>query len=317
MTGARDGAPDAGSLRLSWNVDRLDGMLCGLASLKPIARTGVESLDGLLGGGLTAGVHVVSALPACGKSTLCTQIADYVARFSKRKVIYVSCEMSAPSLLIKSLIRLSCELSEKPLTQGEVLSLMKASSAGGDRADLLTRVIDVYRAEIAPSIATCCELSDVSALEAVIDSESRGGDFAPIVFIDYLQLMRPQVSEGATSYEVVTEVMRSLCGIAQRHSTAVVAIASQNRGTKRGGASLDVLAGSSEIEYGATTVTFLEADGDGEAGPRRVRATVSKNRYGTTGSVSLDFIPAEARFKEAGAVVLDYTRAAVPRRRAS
>ncbi len=301
---AIEGASDSGALRVAWNDERLDAMLSGLSSLRPLARTGIEPLDDLLGGGVCAGVHVVSAPPACGKSTLCLQMGDYFARYSKRRVIYVSCEMSAASLLVKSLVRLSCELDRRPLTQSEIVSLLpKVGDAGNPRVSLLLRAIDAYRGEIAPRFATCAEVASVDGLAAVLRG-CGASELSPIVVVDYLQLLKADGHDQASGYEIVTDLMRSLCELAREHATAILCISSQNRTAKRGQADFTALAGSSEIEYGATTAMFLSAkEGEEDARRRPVTLTVAKNRFGATGAVDLVFHPGEARFaasQEAG-----------------
>lgn len=292
---------------LRWNSERKSELLAGLGGLRPYGSTGLVELDHLLGGGLLPGVHILSALPGAGKSSLALMVADHMARFGNGRVIYLSLEMSSSSLTAKSLTRLSTEGADEPLTFSEIVSILRhPESVGSPRFDVLNRTLETYFREVAPSLATVDVAMTIEQLAKLYDSFP-STERKPAAIVDYLQLVPRSEREAALSdYQSLTAVMRELCILAQRHSVPILGISSQNRGTKRGGASLELLSGSSALEFGASSVMFLTIDGDddeqrqrnAERDMRPVTLRILKNRYGRLGSVPMYFHPATSRFIE-------------------
>lgn len=287
----------------AWNDERLDGILSSMASMKPTGSTGIASLDAILGGGLYPEVYVLAAEPGAGKTTLALQIADYVACYGSRKVVFLSMEMSVAQLLAKSLSRLSAErrMDGRPLTARESMRM------GGDPARLAVfeRAVEAYRIEIAPNAATIDAKTSVDDVAALYETGFDPCEPKPVLVVDYLQIMPDGANPSATDYQHHTANMRGLCEIAKRNRTPVIAISSKNR-QKRGSRSLDALTGSSDIEYGASVVMFLSVDGESEEAvednsnldARPVTLSVRKNRFGRVGDVPLVFKASENRFFE-------------------
>lgn len=288
---------------IRWNYERLDEFVSQLSAMKPCGKTGLGPLDAILGGGLYPEVYVLAAEPGAGKTTLALQIADRVAQFGSRKALFVSLEMSAPQMLAKSLSRLSAlSPSLPPLTARELMNSQKLDEAG---RQAMGEAIDGYRRSIAPDIATIDGRITVKELQGIYDGFG-DAEFAPLLVVDYLQLLPPSDGDpNATDYQTHTANMRGLCSLAKAHRTPVLVISSKNR-TKRDGAQLASLSGSSEIEYSASCVMFLSVDGKEEkdreaeaAKPKRlVTLSVRKNRFGSCGDVPLVFNACESRFIE-------------------
>lgn len=295
-----------GGRQFRWNSERKHELLAGLAGLRSYGSTGFRKFDELLGGGLSCGVHILSALPGAGKSTLALQIGDYVARFGLGGCLYLSLEMGGSSLVAKSVSRLSAEMGS-PLSFAEIVRLVsRAADRDTPKFDSMSRAVDVYFSEVGPRIATIDAPLSVAALSSLYDSIP-ADEAKPLLIADYLQLLPREERDAAmTDYATLTATMRELCCLAQKHSVPVLAISSQNRGAKRGGTSLDLLSGSSALEFGATSVAFLCVDGDSdeerarnaELPARPVTLHLVKNRYGRLGRVPLWFCPAESRFIE-------------------
>lgn len=293
-------AAESAALQVRWNSERLDGLLAGIATLRPIARSGFETLDSMLSGGFGCGCHIISATPGAGKTSLCCQLADHFARFSDRRVLYFSCEMSASSLLLKSLTRLSGELSDAPLSFIEILNLSRIlNEADNPRVDLLMRTIDLYRESISGNLATIDSGVSLDAIASTLDSASKQ-DAAPIAFVDYVQLLKSGDNAQVTDYAALTSVVRRLCELARDYRTAVICISSQNRTNSRGSSDFKSLSGTSELEYGASSISFLTYEEGEQLKPniRSMRLSLAKSRYGRTGNVDLWFYPASSRFVE-------------------
>lgn len=286
------------ALQLRWNSERLDALLGGISALRPLARSGFPQFDEMLNGGYCAGTHLLSAVPGCGKSTFCAQIGDTIARFGSRKVLYCSIEMSASALVLKSICRLSCELSEQPLSFAEVLQLSKRlANKDEPRVSLLLDTIALYRDTIAPNVATLDSGITLDSLQSLLESISKT-DSAPCLIIDYLQLMKGNGDDQTTDYQAITALMRRLCVLARDFRTPIIAISSQNRSARRGTSDFAALSGSGELEYGSSSIAFLSTDEPEKPFVRNIKLSLSKNRFGRTGNIDLQMYPAQARFVE-------------------
>lgn len=293
--------------RLRWNSERRDELLSSLGGLRPYASTGFSSLDRLLGGGLCPGLHVLSALPGCGKTTLALMIGDHIARFGAGSTMVATLEMSAASLVCKSIVRLSAEQGGTPLTFSEVARLARRPEAvGTPRFEELMAAADAYFSEIAPRVAMVDAAVTVDTLARIYDALP-ATERKPCLIVDYVQLLRrPDGDAAATDYAALTATVTDLCAIAQRHSVPILCISSQNRGAKRGGASLDLLSGSSALEYGSVSASFLTVDGEDDSERQRnaemelrpVCLHVLKNRFGPCGRIPMWFNASQGRFIE-------------------
>ncbi|WP_165063103.1 DnaB-like helicase C-terminal domain-containing protein [Adlercreutzia sp. ZJ154] len=285
-------------LQIHWNNERMDSLLSGISNMRPIASTGFSNLDAIIGG-WSQGVSLISAPPAAGKSTWVLQSVDHVARFSNRRVIFVSCEMPSVSLIIKSICRLSGERDTNALSFGEVLSLSrKLADANNPRVKLLLSAIETYTNEIAPQIATLDDIQSVDDLFRLYETFPED-EPAPLCVVDYLQILRLQNADALSDYQEVARIMSSLCDLAKMHRIPVLAIASQNRG-KRNTADFSALCGSSTLEYGANCVLFIEADEDeqNQQDCRFVTLKIAKSKYSRIGSFDMQFYPSSSRFVE-------------------
>ncbi len=286
-----------------WNDGRLDAILAAMASMRPVGSTGLSSLDAVLGGGLYPEVYVLAAEPGAGKTTLALQVADYVARFGSRKVVFLSMEMSAAQIVGKSISRISAQgHGWPPLTARDV---MRMGSGDPGKLDAIEKAVETYREEVAPGIATIDSKMAVGDIASLYASAFDPGEPKPVCVVDYLQIMPDDGSPNATDYQHHTANMRGLCAIARDHRTPVLAISSKNR-QKRGSKDLGALTGSSDIEYGASVVMFLSVDGGSEdeaaenakRDSRPVTLSVRKNRFGRVGDVPLTFKASESLFIE-------------------
>lgn len=281
-----------------WNSQRLDSLVSNLAKLQPVAKTGIASLDDALGGGLVSGVHILSAEPGTGKSALCLQIADSIAEFSDRRVIYLSAEMNAGSMLARSLSRLSVKLDAEPLGFAEILELAsRFDDVANPRVGLLQSAIEHYRQSIAANIAVID--ADVS-LDEIADLYTKltANELPPILICDYLQICGLQ-SQNLSDFQEVTQRMQTLCQLARDFSIPVIAVSSQNRSSARGTANFAALSGSAALEFGATSVMFLTCDNP-RPFVRDVRLKIAKSRFGQLADIPLRFYPASSRFEECG-----------------
>lgn len=218
-------------------------------SYEPIS-TGIENLDKALGGGFVARQLVIlGAAPGMGKTAICQQIAESTGR----SVLYFCFEMAREQLQARSISRLmhgqGQDISPLDVMQGKL----------GWREG-----VKLYQKEIAGRVAYFGLGSGLhsSGLEEMLHIMREGvrynasiGRPAPLVFVDYLQLVDVQ---GQDEQAALKTVMESLKEFAVKHGTVVVGIVANNReSNKAGGVSMYAGRGSSSIEYGADIVLGL------------------------------------------------------------
>ena len=226
--------------------------------------TGVRGLDRALDGGLRSGVHVLGAVSSLGKTTLAAQIADYIAAHG-RPVLFVTIEQSAEEITAKSLTRLMRTLggtSTGTVTTRDLMS-GKARAAWGERKQaLFLEACERYTAGAAKSlrILEATAQPSVADIEAAARAMAEHDGQAPVVFIDYLQLLKPE-SDRDTDKQATDKNMMALRQMARDMRAPVFVISSLNRSSYSGSISLDSFKESGAIEYGADVLMGLQPEG--------------------------------------------------------
>lgn len=277
----------------------------------PCFSTGFEKIDKVLDGGLYPGLYFIGAISSLGKTTLALQMCDSIAR-QGHDVIVFSLEMARTELIAKSLSR-----------------------------NTLTIALDVYGGENAHECAkTAREISDGKRhryyteedkglfMDAIADYKTYAehlfleegiGDIgvaqirervqrhvkltgrAPVVLIDYLQILAPyneKMSDKQNTDHNVMELKR----LSRDFKTPVIGISSLNRMSYKDPISMESFKESGAIEYSSDVLIGLQLKGaankdfDPTAAkkkyPREIEMVILKNRNYKTGDViSLAFYP--------------------------
>lgn len=273
-------------------------------------QTGFEGLDNVLGGGLGPGLYVLGAVSSIGKTTFVGQMAEVIAT-THHPVLFVTLEQSADEMAAKSVSRW---MSERPWPDGKhrdqgAWNLMRPSWRNGPDTDSRTRVrireaceslerdlggrLQYVVGDSEPSVA------DVSAV--AFHMRDRYG-VPPVIFIDYLQLLRTPDDSLSTKQAVDRNVF-ALRRLARDLWTPVVAISSLNRASYSGAVTMEAFKESGSIEYSSDVLLGIQPFGMGaelekksEQGAKRegkkmindakseadrkVEVTVLKNRWG-------------------------------------
>ena len=273
--------------------------------------TGFPVLDQKLGGGLYSGLALVAAAPSEGKTTFTMQICENIAERDQRDILVFSFEMSREQLIAKTLSRLTYEGAERnanaALSAGEFMQSYKPDNKL-EGAKIMSRepAIERYRDSIAPYIYIVDDAEPTTAgVIAKIEEYERiqkPGKKAPIVLVDYLQLLD---SEGKEFVSGCRDITLALKQYAITRDTIVFAISAVNRDSQRNGTSLTSSYGSSFAEYSSDymlTIDFTAIKKKiGEESKealkqkpiREMTVTIQKNRMGSTGD-SIDFYYAAA-----------------------
>ena len=224
---------------------------------KPHA-TGVTFIDQLLNGGVEAQtLNLIAAAPAAGKTALCSQIAESIAR-NGRPVIYFSFEMSREQMLARTISARLLKHRGYRKTPAEIRRGYNWSDA--DRK-AITAEVEAYRQESRPRYVDATmvkpELKAIAeSLEASAQAAIERGEEAPAVFVDYLHLV------AGGNKDNVQENIKAICIVlktyAIKYNAFVFAILAINRDSMKDG-KITLYSGrdSSNIEYSADSFISL------------------------------------------------------------
>jgi len=283
--------------------------------------TGFKSLDALLDGGLYAGLYVVGAVTSLGKTTLCLQIADNIAS-SGRDVLIVSLEMARDELIAKSISRLTFwkDAHENGSTQhAKTTRGILRGDYTKEEEQLITSSIADY-SDIAASLYIEEGVGDIGIKEIKerVERHARITGRAPVVVVDYLQILAPN-DPRATDKQNTDKAVMELKRLSRDFNTPVIAISSFNRDNYKSEVNLAAFKESGAIEYSSDVLIGLQYSGmnedNAEAKLREIRqknkerpldepimieAKILKNRNGRKdASAEFCFYPAFNTFTEA------------------
>ena len=261
--------------------------------------TGIFSLDELLDGGFEGGdLVVIGARPSVGKTALGVTMFLHGVRNSY-KVGFISLEMAK----LQIIRRLISQISEIPMTalKGATLNEIQCSRLSMAHSELSE--LDAARSVfIFDGSATLTQ-----AKHAI---QHFAAENCKIIFIDYLQLIKPDAgAKNRNREQEVAEVSRSLKGIAKEFNVILVALAQLNKDADGKTPQMASMRESEAIiqdaDYvllldrpetrGMVTANFLDAEipcvGKGFV-------YVRKARNGRTGAVILDYVAEIGKFKD-------------------
>lgn len=263
---------------------------------KPI-QTGMQSFDSLLGGGFSPqSLVMIGAAPGMGKTTLCQQIFETMAA-NGHEVIFLNLEMSREQLLARSLSRAAA----KAGTNIDPSQVMRGYSWSEQQKKAVYAAAQKYRNTIAPRMAynpdgTGAGVdSIVETLNNALDAARRRDKPAPVVVLDYLQLV--QAKERQDPQEAIKAAVKALKDYAIEGHTVACAILAFNRSSNAAGkVTLESGRDTSAIEYSADTLLGLnytsledgtkkidQLDELQKETPRRVTLKLMKNRMSEAG----------------------------------
>ena len=266
--------------------------------------TGLKSLDDALDGGFCRGVVVMGAISSLGKTTLMLQLADNIAEMG-HPVLFVTVEQSAKELVSKSLCRFMRKEGYR-VSDTDVRGYRRTTWSG-DKNEAFAIACDKYSERVAPRMKVLegTEQPSVADIWAVADRMTEHDGVAPIVFIDYLQLLKP-LNDRLTDKQATDKNMTLLRQMARELKTTIVVISSLNRASYSGVIDLDSFKESGAIEYGSDILMGLQPDnmverindraqkqskesrvdelikGTKRSDPRELEIVILKNRFGRT-----------------------------------
>ena len=325
-------------LRTETAYGHLKGFLDGIeASVRtPATPTGFQLLDSdILDGGLYEGLYCIGAITSLGKTTLALQIADQIARDTKKRVLIFSLEMSRAELMSKTISRLTLM---EALRAGEETRTAKTARGitDGDRyqnysqkeKEIIGKAIETYGRDYSKKISIYEGIGTIGVekIREEVARVTRLFGEAPIVVVDYLQILAPYDKEyiRATDKQNTDKNVTELKLISRDYKTTIIGISSFNRDNYTAPVNLTSFKESGAIEYSSDVLIGLQFTGmdyeEGEtekARDKRIRELrkdqeakgragqaqsiqlkVLKNRYGCKGDIILSFYPMFNYFEE-------------------
>jgi replicative DNA helicase len=285
---------------------------------KQDVKTGFPNLDEK-SGGLYAGLYTVAAISSLGKTTFCAQLADQLAE-AGQDVIFFSLEQSRLELVSKSIARLTAQ--KDPAQAVDSLQIRKGR--GGKIAreaarEYVQKVGD--RLSVVEGNFNC----NISFIGDYVRQYIRENKARPIVFIDYLQVLQPEETNGRTrsTKETVDTAVTALKRLSREMNLTIFIISSVNRANYLTPIDFESLKESGGIEYTCDVVWGLQfaclnedlfskdkklkekrerVNQAKNETPRKIELRCLKNRYGRANfSCSFDYFPRNDLFKDTGA----------------
>ncbi len=285
--------------------------------------TGFSNLDGILDGGLYAGLYVVGAISSLGKTTFCLQISDQIAQRGQDVLIF-SLEMAKDELIAKSVSRLTLladvaqnrSRTNAKTTRG-ILTGTRYESYSQTERELIKGAITTY-GQYGANIYITEGMGNVGVNE-IRDKVQRHLKItgkAPVVVIDYLQIIAP-ADMRATDKQNTDKAVLELKRLSRDYSIPVIGISSFNRDNYTAPVNLASFKESGAIEYSSDVLIGLQYYGmdymegeteksrdkrirellkenveKGKSGqPQTIQVKILKNRNGSKGDVLLGFYP--------------------------
>ncbi len=262
--------------------------------------SGFAGIDAITGGFQPGSLCVIGARPGVGKTTLALNIAENVARDSRVNypVLMVSLEMPREQLVARIMSRagrISTAEIKNNLVPTEKWNRIIASIHGLhlDGIEDSAENVCMY----------LCDRTSITATDirqiALRIAKRHGG--VGLIVLDYIQLLKPERPMQNRNYEV-GEASRTLKTLALELKCPILALAQLNRNIEHRTDQTPVnadLRDSGALEQDADVVMLLSRDSVGEAcvspevyggesaETEGTTLTISKNRHGCLGEVSL------------------------------
>jgi len=272
--------------------ERIDKLSKREAGLRGLA-TGFVDLDNILAGLQKSDLIILASRPTLGKSSLALNIASNIAINEKIPVGIFSLEMSKDQVVD----RLIAGLASVDLWR---LRTGHLSSAGDDND--FTRIQQALgilsEAPIYIDDAASSNILQMRAMARRLQAERGLG----LIIVDYLQLMEPR-NPNESIVRQVTEISRSLKGLARELNIPVLALSQLSRAVEQRSPQRPRLADlreSGSLEQDSDVVLFIyREDRYRPETPRKNIADIiiAKHRNGPIGSIELYFDDRRVSFR--------------------
>ena len=285
----RGTGPENISSLLSKATDRLDELYHSKGGITGLS-TGFTDFDEMTSGLQGGDMVVIAGRPSMGKTSFSMNIAEYAAIKQDKPVMIFSMEMPAESLVLRMISSLG-RIDQHKVRTGQLSDSdwPRVTSAVSMLAESKMYIDDT------PAL-TPMELRTRARRVA----RKYGG--LSMILIDYLQLMTSPAGKENRTNEI-SEISRSLKGIAKEFNVPVIALSQLNRGLEQRTDKRPVMSDlreSGAIEQDADVICFIYRDEVyHEDSPHKGTAEIiiRKQRNGPIGDFRLTFLGQYTRFE--------------------
>lgn len=280
--GSRGDGPVNIKSYLAKTMDRIDTLF---HSNNPITGvpSGYHDLDDMTSGLQESDLVIIAGRPSMGKTTFAMNIAENVAIKSKLPVLIFSMEMPGEAIVMRLLSSL-CRIDQLRIRTGKL--------ADEDWPRITSTVSMLSEAPLYIDDSGGLSPAEMRARARRLAKEY--GKLGLIV-VDYLQLMQvPGNNENRTSE--ISEISRSLKGLAKELSVPVVALSQLNRGLEQRADKRPIMSDlreSGAIEQDADLIMFIYRDevyNENSPDKGTAEIIIAKQRNGPIGKVRLTFM---------------------------
>ena len=297
----------------------------------PPISTQYKSFDAILDGGLHPGLIVIGALSSLGKTTFLLNMADAMAAKGQDVLIF-SLEMSRFELIAKIISRRTAIRCLSLIQAGENVTMKLAKSNLGisdfkrwdNYSEAELQIIDYcllnFRDTSARSLYIKEGLQSIGPAEirADIERHQRMTGRAPVVMVDYLQILKSPDTR-MTDKQKTDENVVAMKRISRDYNVPVIGVSSFNRDNYMTPVNMSAFKESGALEYTSdiliglqySGMDYLEGETDkdkerqkriralfkeneatiNEGNPVKIQAKILKNRSGKRGSCTFDYLP--------------------------
>ena len=215
-------------------------------------KTGYSNLDKYIK--LYSGLYIVGAVSSLGKTTFCHQMADQLSA-SGVPVIYFSLEQSRMELVTKGIARESVIGGG---VFGGITAIEVRKNYGLEKSpikDVINDIMSKYLIKVRNETIVQCDFT--TSIKEIIDVIIEKASQKPVIFVDYLQVIRP-LDERQTTKDVVDGNVRAFKKLSVDYDLTIFLISSFNRQNYMNVVDFESFKESGGIEYTADVVWGLQ-----------------------------------------------------------
>ncbi|MDR2795415.1 MAG: replicative DNA helicase [Spirochaetaceae bacterium] len=251
--------------------------------------SGFEELDRMTSGFQNAEMIVIGARPSIGKTAFALNMAANIAVHNRRPAAFFTLEMTDVALATR-LISSEAHVDSNSLKTGFVrqADFQRILDAAGRIYDAPLYTVDMPNMKLLDLRTQARRLRSMKQVE--------------IIFIDYLGLISTEDAR-VPRFEQVSEISRSLKGLARELNIPIVALSQIGRPSEGSRPNLASLRDSGAVEQDADVVMFLHRErkqeykpGEGQNESIETELIIAKQRNGPVGTVTLGFRPKYTEF---------------------
>lgn len=272
--------------------DRIEKLHRGEGAMRGVP-TGFGDLDNYLSGLQKSDLVILAARPSLGKTAMALDIVRHVAVHQKIPVGIFSLEMSRHDV-VDRLLAAEAGVDLWKLRTG------KLSSEGldNDFSRIQEAMSSLSQAPIFIDDAPSPTVLQMRTMGRRLEAENKLG----LIVVDYLQLIQPRINLESMVQQV-TEISRSLKGLARELEVPVLAVSQLSRAVEARPDQvprLSDLRESGSIEQDADVVLFIYREDKAKKDSSRPNIAdifIAKHRNGPIGKVDLYFNESQVSFK--------------------